>query len=99
MKQLLKLAAAPASALFALAWIAMATPAAAAQNEYCRVDYGSGGVRLCSFATMEQCQTMVAGRVGTCIRDPFLPDSNSNALAYQPKHAHSNSVRKPVGNQ
>ncbi|MGZ3294603.1 MAG: DUF3551 domain-containing protein [Xanthobacteraceae bacterium] len=98
MKQLLKIAAAPATAVFALAWVAMATPAAAAQNEYCRVDYGSGGVRLCSFATMEQCQAMVAGRVGTCIRDPFLPDS-SNAFAYQPKHGHSNSIKKPTGNQ
>jgi hypothetical protein len=98
MKQLLKIAAAPATALFALTWIAMATPAAAAQNEYCRVDYGSGGVRLCSFATMEQCQAMVAGRVGTCIRDPFLPD-NSSAFAYQPKHGHSNGVKKSTGNQ
>ncbi len=99
MKQLLKIAAAPATALFALTWIAMATPAAAAQNEYCRVDYGSGGVRLCSFATLEQCQAMVAGRVGTCIRDPFLPDSNSNALAYQPKHRHSNGAKRPAGIQ
>ena len=94
MKQLLKIAAAPATALFALTWMAMATPAAAAQNEYCRIDYGSVGMRLCSFATLEQCQAMVAGRVGTCIRDPFLPDSNSNALAYQPKHRHSNSAKK-----
>ena len=94
MKQLLKIAAAPATALFALTWVAMATPAAAAQNEYCRVDYGSVGVRLCSFATMEQCQAMVAGRVGTCIRDPFLPDANRNAFAYQSKHGHSNSVKK-----
>jgi hypothetical protein len=33
MKQFLNLAAAPATALFALAWVAMATPAAESQNE------------------------------------------------------------------
>jgi hypothetical protein len=99
MKQLLKMAAAPATALFALTWVAMATPAAASQNEYCRIDYGSAGMRLCSFSTLEQCQAMVSGRVGTCVRDPFLPDSNSNALAYQPKHGRSNSVKKPAGSQ
>jgi Protein of unknown function (DUF3551) len=98
MKQFLNLAAAPATALFALAWVAMATPAAASQNEYCRMDYGSGGMRNCGFATMEQCQATVSGRVGTCIRDPFLPD-NSSAFAYQPKHAGPNGVKKPARNQ
>jgi hypothetical protein len=94
MKQLLKITAAPATALFALALAAMATPAAAA--EYCRQDITSG-MRSCSFTTLEQCQAMSSGRGGDCYRDPFLTDS-SNALAYQPKHAAAHRARKPVGN-
>ena len=90
MRKILKMAAAPATGLFALALVAMATPAAA------RVDSGSGGMLQCGFSTMEQCQGMVAGRSGWCERDPFLPDSNSNALAYQPKHPLSKNARKPV---
>jgi hypothetical protein len=100
MKKILKMAAAPATGLFALALVAMATPAAASPGEYCRVDSGSGGMLQCGFSTMEQCQDMVAGRSGWCERDPFLPDkSNSNALAYQPKPSHSKGARKPVVNQ
>ncbi len=53
MKQLLKISAAPATALFALAYIAIATPAAAGPNEYCRQDVTSG-MRSCSFETLEQ---------------------------------------------
>lgn len=98
MKQLLKLAAAPAAAAFALAWVAMATPAAASPSEYCRVEYGSGATLVCSFASMEQCQAAVSGRAGTCVRDPFLPD-NSNAFAYQPKHPLAKGVKRPVVNQ
>jgi hypothetical protein len=94
MKQLLKITAAPATALFALALAAMATPAAAA--EYCRQDITSG-MRSCSFTTLEQCQAMSSGRGGDCYRDPFLTNS-SNALAYQPKHAAAHRARKPVGN-
>jgi hypothetical protein len=98
MKQLLKIAAAPTAAAIALAWVAMATPAAASPGEYCRIDYGSGGIRLCSFATIEQCRAAVSGRSGVCERDPFLPD-NSSAFAYQPKHPLAKRVRRPVGNQ
>lgn len=94
MKQLLKIAAAPATALFVLAFAAMATPAAAA--EYCRQDITSG-MRSCSFTTLEQCQAMSSGRGGDCYRDPFLTNT-SNALAYQPKHAPVHRARKPVGN-
>ena len=94
MKQLLKITAAPATALFALALAAMATPAAAA--EYCRQDITSG-MRSCSFTTLEQCQAMSSGRGGDCYRDPFLTNS-SNALAYQPKHAATHRAPKPVGN-
>jgi hypothetical protein len=96
MKRILKMSAAPATGLFALALVAMATPAAASPGEFCRVDSGSGGMLQCGFSTMEQCQGMVAGRSGWCERDPFLPDSNSNALAYQPKPPHSKGARKPA---
>ena len=94
MKQLLKLTAAPATALFAMAFVAMATPASA--GEYCRQDVTSA-MRTCGFDTLAQCQAMSAGRGGDCYRDPFLSDP-SNALAYQPKQ-HSKNLRKPVENQ
>jgi hypothetical protein len=97
MKQLLKLTIAPASALFALALVAMATPASAGPNEYCRQDITSG-MRSCGFSSLEQCQAMSAGRGGDCYRDPFLANT-SNALAYQPKSSPAKSVRKPVQNR
>jgi uncharacterized protein DUF3551 len=96
MKQLLKIAATPATALFALAYLAMATPAAAGPNEYCRQDVTSG-MRSCSFETLEQCQAMSSGRGGTCYRDPFLTDTG--AYAYQPKRPISKPgirARKPA---
>jgi hypothetical protein len=49
MRQLSKIYAAPA-ALFAVAYVAVATPAAAASNEYCRQDITSG-MRSCGFET------------------------------------------------
>jgi hypothetical protein len=85
MKQLLKTSVAPATAFFALAFIAMATPAAA--YEYCRMDITSH-MLSCSFDTMAQCQAMSYGRGGDCLRDPFLAPTSS-AYAYQPKHLHS----------
>jgi hypothetical protein len=101
MKQVLKLTTASASALLALAYVSMATPAAAAKYEYCRQDVTSG-MRSCSFETMEQCQAMSSGRGGTCYRDPLLTDT-SNAYAYQPKQPVSkNGARRaktPVQNQ
>jgi hypothetical protein len=100
MKRLLKLASAPATALFALALLATATPAAAGPNEYCRTDVTSG-MRSCSFSSMEQCQAMSAGRGGSCFRDPLLPDI-SKAYAYQPNFPRSKSAigrtKKPVKN-
>jgi hypothetical protein len=107
MKTILKMAGAPATALFALAFIAMATPAAAGAGEYCRQDITSG-MRSCSFSTLEQCQAMSAGRGGDCYRDPFLDKSSAsngsrgnsnNAFAYQPASSHAKRVRKPVVNQ
>jgi hypothetical protein len=97
MKQFLKLTVAPASALFALALVAMATPASAGPNEYCRQDITSG-MRSCGFSSLEQCQAMSAGRGGDCYRDPYLTDASS-ALAYQPKSSLAKSVRKPVHNR
>jgi len=97
MKQLLKLTVAPASALFALALVAMTTPASAGPNEYCRQDITSG-MRSCGFSSLEQCQAMSAGRGGDCYRDPYLTDASS-ALAYQPKSSIAKSVRKPVQNR
>jgi hypothetical protein len=99
MKQVLKLATTSATALLALAYVSMA-PAAAAKYEYCRQDVSSG-MRSCSFETMEQCQTMSAGRGGGCYRDPTLTDTS--AYAYQPKHPLPKKAilraKKPVGNQ
>jgi hypothetical protein len=89
MKQLWKLSAAPITALSALAFIGMATPASAA--EYCRKDVTSAVVS-CSFSSLEQCQSMSAGRGGDCYRDPFLTDAKS-AFAYAPKAVHP---AKPV---
>jgi len=97
MKQLLKISAAPAAGLFALAMIAMATPAAAGPGEYCRTDVTSN-MHVCSFTSLEQCQAASMGRGGSCYRDPFLPTA-SDALAYQPKRQPSKGVKKPVGVQ
>jgi hypothetical protein len=99
MKQVLKLTTASATALLALAYVSMA-PAAAAKYEYCRQDVTSG-MRSCSFETMEQCQTMSAGRGGTCYRDPLVNDTS--AYAYQPKHPLPKKAilraKKPVENR
>jgi hypothetical protein len=86
MKQLFKLTAAPAAAFLALALASISTSAAAAKYEYCRTDVSSA-MRSCSFTSLEQCQTMSAGRGGTCARDPFLPEASSvsNAFAQQPR--------------
>jgi hypothetical protein len=50
---------------------------------------------------MEQCQTMSAGRGGTCYRDPLVTDTS--AYAYQPKHPLPKKAilraKKPVENQ
>jgi hypothetical protein len=87
MKQILKTSIAPITALCALAFFTMATPASA--GEYCRKDVTSAVVS-CSFDTLAQCQDMSSGRGGDCYRDPFLADARS-ALAYAPKALHSNA--------
>jgi Protein of unknown function (DUF3551) len=83
MKQILKIAAAPAG-LLALSFLTFATPTTAQAGEYCRKDVTSAVVS-CSFDTLAQCQDMSSGRGGDCFRDPFLPDRN--AFAYAPKAA------------
>jgi uncharacterized protein DUF3551 len=96
MKHLLKWAAAPATALAAMAFVAIATPAAAAnQVDYCRTDVTSG-MRGCGYASLEQCQAMSSGRGGDCYPNPFPTSTSSNAFAYQPKHLRSG---KPAAHQ
>jgi Protein of unknown function (DUF3551) len=102
MKNILSMTGAPATAMLALAFVALATPAAA--GEYCRQDITSG-MRSCSFSTLEQCQATSAGRGGDCYRDPFLEKNSTssgntnNAFAYQPASSHAKRVRKPAVNQ
>jgi hypothetical protein len=96
MKQFLKMTAAPASAMLALAFVAMTTPASA--GEYCRTDVTSH-MQSCGFDTLEQCQNMSSGRGGSCDRDPFLA-TTSSAYAYQAKPPHSKcpaqAAKRPV---
>jgi hypothetical protein len=95
MQQLFRLGAAPMAGLCAMALVALATPASAGSNEYCRQDVTSG-MRSCGFATLEQCQAMSSGRGGTCYRDPFLPQAGTtSAYAYAPLHG-DKRAKKPV---
>jgi hypothetical protein len=99
MKKLLITTAAPATAMFALAFLTMATPASAA--EFCRQD-ATSGMRGCGYVSLEQCRAASSGIGGTCYRDPYLAD-NSSANAYAPKNVHpkgaAHPVKKPVDNQ
>jgi len=76
MKQLLRMSASPVTALFALAFVGMATPQRRLSTSIARQDSVSG-MRSCGFETMEQCQAMSSGRGGSCYRDPFLTDTSS----------------------
>ena len=97
MQQFFKLSTAPMAGLFAMALVAVATPASAGPNGYCRQDVTSG-MRSCSFATMEQCQAMSSGRGGACYRDPFLPEASiTGAYAYAPLHGR-HRASKPAAN-
>jgi Protein of unknown function (DUF3551) len=112
MKQILKISAAPAGMLCALAFFSTATPAAAAPVDYCRTD--TSGMRGCGFSSLEQCQAMASGRGSNCYENPFPEggkasssvsrNASSGAYAYQPKHhaskgASSKGARKPVEHQ
>ena len=95
MQHLFRLSAAPMAGLCAMALVALATPASAGSNEYCRQDVTSG-MRACGFATLEQCQAMSSGRGGGCYRDPFLPQAGTtSAYAYAPLHG-DKRASKPV---
>ena len=102
-KQILKMSAAAATALFATAFVATATPAAAAASvDYCHHDVTSG-MRGCGYTSLEQCQAMSAGRGGSCYENPFpeggrnaSTSTSTNAYAYQSKHPVSKAARKPV---
>jgi Protein of unknown function (DUF3551) len=103
--QFLKISAAPAGVFCALAFFSMATPAAAAQVDYCRTD--TSGMRGCGYSSLEQCQAMASGRGSNCYENPFpegasakASSSNaSGAYAYQPTHKASKGARKPVEHQ
>jgi hypothetical protein len=92
MKTIAEMIAASAAALTTLAFVTIAVPAAQA-GEYCSVN--TSGMRGCGFSTLEQCQASVSGiGSGPCMRDPFY--GNTNALAYQPKHAGGRSELRPT---
>jgi hypothetical protein len=106
MKQFLKTTVAPVTALFALAFVAMATPAAASPHEFCRTD--TSGMLNCGYSTLAQCRAASSGISGVCSRDPFFADTSTraipgNAYAYQPKSLHAKSAvgpsKKPVESQ
>jgi hypothetical protein len=97
--QILKISAAPAAMLCALAFFTTTTAAAAGPVDYCRTDITSG-MRGCGYTSLEQCQTMSSGRGGSCYENPFPSGGISNsAYAYQPKHPLSKTARKPVENR
>ncbi|MHB8271943.1 DUF3551 domain-containing protein [Bradyrhizobium sp.] len=94
MQQFFRLSAAPMAALWAMAMVAVATPASA--SEFCRQDAISG-MRSCSYASIEQCQAMSSGIGGTCYRDPFLPQAGaSSAYAYAPHHGGKGAAKPAV---
>jgi hypothetical protein len=101
-KQILKISAAPAGMLCALAFFSTATPAAAAPVDYCRTD--TSGMRGCGFSSLEQCQAMASGRGSNCYENPFPQGAStsgnaSSAYAYQPKQHASKGARKPFEHQ
>jgi Protein of unknown function (DUF3551) len=71
------------SALFGLAVVAMTSPAAQA-GEFCTLN--NSYMRSCGYDTMEQCQAMLSGRDGTCIRDPFAPAASGAFASVQERH-------------
>jgi len=92
MKQFLKMTAAPASAMLALAFVAMTTPASTAaptSRPTCKA------AALTPWSNVRTC--LPAG--GSCDRDPFLA-TTSSAYAYQAKPSHSKrpaqAAKRPV---
>ena len=88
MKRLMKKMIVSCSALFALASVAMMSAPAAHAGEFCSVN--NSYMRSCSFETMAQCEAMISGRDGTCLRDPFLPGENGAFASVQKRHPPEN---------
>src|SRR5260370_39127837 len=63
-KQILKISAAPAGVLCALAFFSTTTPAAPTPVVFSRT--APSGLRACGFSTLEQCQAMASGRGSNC---------------------------------
>jgi hypothetical protein len=63
-------------------------------DEVCRRDV-TGHMMGCSFDTMGQCEAMLYGLGGDCLRDPFLRDS-SKAYAQVPKRQDFKQGKVPV---
>ncbi len=96
MKQPLKTMVVPATALFAIALSAM-TMSNARAEEFCRTDYASGGIRICGFASLEQCKAMISGRGGTCDVNPFPVQAGSAYASMRQPHARSgHKAKKPA---
>ena len=92
MKPISKKIAVSAAALSALALVAIAVPAARA-DEYCLT--GPEAAHGCGFPSMDECRAASSGIGGTCSRDS-LYKAPTNALAYQPKRPHSRSEPHPA---
>jgi hypothetical protein len=86
-KQLLKISAAPAGVFCALAFFSTATPAAAAQVDYCRTD--TSGMRGCGYSSLEQCQAMASGQA------PIVTRIHSRR-ALAPKRAAASRAAVPM---
>src|SRR6267142_6900332 len=76
---ILKISAAPAGVLCALAFFSTATPAAADPVDYCRTD--TSGMRGCGFSSLEQCQAMASGRGSNCYENPFPEGGKASSSA------------------
>jgi hypothetical protein len=96
MKELLKAATAPTTALLlaTIAFGAMIAPEASAA-EFCRRDV-TGHMTSCGFDSMEQCQASSAGVGGDCFRDPSLGDSRNSHAEY-PKSSRSRNGSPTAG--
>jgi hypothetical protein len=84
MKRLLKKMILSCSALVAFAAVIVTSPAADA-GEYCTLN--NSYMRSCGYDSMEQCQAMLSGRDGTCMRDPFAPAASGAFASVQEHHA------------
>src|ERR1700737_3573011 len=98
MKQLLKIAAASAAALFAFA-VFMTTAPTVHADDYC-ITNGAQAAHGCGYPSMEACRAASSGIGGSCSSNA-LDKTPSSALAYQPKRPHSRSElrlrREPTG--